>query len=529
MRGPKYRRSLRASEYPPVPRNEVDATTTSLPAPVGGWNARDSLAAMKPTDAVVLDNIYPDTGVVRLRPGKLEYATGMSGDGESLLSYNSQTEHKLFCATNVGIYDVSFFGTVGAPETASSNAQWQSLNFANSGGSWLLAANGYDPMKLYGGSAWVDLTALSTPAVTGIDTSDIDNLCQFKHRVWMVEKNSMSAWYLDTDAIAGPATEFPMGSIFSKGGHLVAQFTWSVDGGQGLDDYLVTATSEGELAVYQGTDPDSVDTFSLVGVYYASPPIGKRCFTKYGGDILYISQQGLFPLSKLLLSATIDRTIALSDKISGAFAEATQTYGNIFGWQTTIFPNTNAIIVNVPIAESNTSYQYVMNDITKAWCRFTGWNCAAMELFQDQLFCVLGGSTFRLWVGQNDAGEPITGTCAQAYNSLGAGYQKQVKLARPNIAVEGSATLVMSFDNDFKAFDGFTELTYMSTSGSAIWDVSLWDVGTWDIGITNVESLWTTIPNEPGYLYSFRLSLTTDSAQFNWTSTNFAFSRAGIL
>ena len=36
-----------------VQRN--NANVASLPAPIGGWNARDSLANMAPTDAVTLD------------------------------------------------------------------------------------------------------------------------------------------------------------------------------------------------------------------------------------------------------------------------------------------------------------------------------------------------------------------------------------------------------------------------------------------------------------------------------------------
>ena len=33
------------------------ATTASIPAPLGGWNARDSLAEMSPTDAVQMTNL----------------------------------------------------------------------------------------------------------------------------------------------------------------------------------------------------------------------------------------------------------------------------------------------------------------------------------------------------------------------------------------------------------------------------------------------------------------------------------------
>ncbi|MEI6590348.1 MAG: hypothetical protein WCO38_10445, partial [Verrucomicrobiota bacterium] len=45
------------------------ATTTSVPAPIGGWNGRDSLANMQPLDAVQLVNWYPTPTDVTMRKG----------------------------------------------------------------------------------------------------------------------------------------------------------------------------------------------------------------------------------------------------------------------------------------------------------------------------------------------------------------------------------------------------------------------------------------------------------------------------
>ena len=46
----------------------------SFPAPVGGWNARDALAEMKPTDAIYLDNWFPRTSYVEIRGGSSDHA-----------------------------------------------------------------------------------------------------------------------------------------------------------------------------------------------------------------------------------------------------------------------------------------------------------------------------------------------------------------------------------------------------------------------------------------------------------------------
>lgn len=72
----------------------------TLPAPIGGWNARDALATMPITDAIVLDNFFPDTNEVRLRKGfETHVTTGIgSTDVETLAEFNAGTTRKLLAA-----------------------------------------------------------------------------------------------------------------------------------------------------------------------------------------------------------------------------------------------------------------------------------------------------------------------------------------------------------------------------------------------------------------------------------------------
>jgi hypothetical protein len=72
---------------------------------------------------------------------------------------------------------------------------------------------------------------------------------------------------------------------------------------------------------------------------------------KYGGDILILTYNGLYPLAASLQSSRLDPRIALSDKIQGAFTAATQQYGGNFGWDISFDPQHNALTVNVPVAE----------------------------------------------------------------------------------------------------------------------------------------------------------------------------------
>lgn len=528
MRGPRRGPSQRSGFKPFLP-NEATAGTTTIPAPVGGWNARDSLAAMNPLDAVVMDNFFPGTSDVSLRKGSSDWLTALPDPARAFLPYNHMTGGKLFVSTDNGIFEATTSGAAGSAATACTNGEYASVSFINTAGAFLIGVNGTDYLKNYNGTTWTDITGASTPAITGVDTRDLITLCVHKRRLWFVEASSMDLWYLGVDAIAGAATRFPVGPLFARGGYVVAVDSWTIDGGKGVDDLFVVVSSEGELAVYQGTDPTATATWALVGVYYVGEPIGRKCLTRYGGDLIYISKQGAFPLSKQLLSATIDRAQAYSFKIEGAFLSSTSQFSGVPGWQAVVYPDANFLLVNVPISADNVSYQYVMNNITKAWCRFLGWNARCWTVFNGELYFAGGATVYKAWGGLSDSGAPITGQISQAYNNLGTKGQKNVSLARPNVAVEGQATLALSLDVDYKTSPTFTQNTFLPLSGTGIWDTSLWDTAVWSSGLSTVESKWLTVPNDLGYLYSLRLQLVTSTAQFSWTSTDFALRPAGIL
>lgn len=527
MRGPP-RFKQRAGQKP-YPVNEADARQTQIPAPVSGWNARGNLAAMKPTEAVQLDNIFPDIQEVRLRKGSISWATGLTGNVRTLMAYNSASAAKLWAATGSGIYEVTSTGAVGAAGIVVTNGEFSYVNMTTSGGSYICAVNGVDTMKLYDGTTWTSVTGVSTPAITGVTTSSLVYNTLHKRRQWFIEKDSMNLWYLATDAIAGAATLFPTGALFKAGGKLIALGTWTVDSGRGPDDYFVMVTSKGEMAVYSGTDPSSSSTWSLVGVYDVGEPVGNRPFADFGGDLLYLNKNGLFPISSLMQSTAVDLQSAFSNRIDAAFILASASYSAVFGWQLTHFKTSNMLVVNVPMTADTDSYQFVMNTATKAWCRFTGWNAACWTLFSGELYYALGSVVYKAWTGTADGSTAITGTCIQAYSSLGFSGQKEVVLVRPNVTLSSSASVQLGLDNDFKSFSGSSTLTYQPITSGGVWGTGLWGTAVWDGTTSPVEPKWTTVPNDLGYLHAMKIVLTTSTAAFSWTSTNFLYRPAGFL
>ena len=168
----------------------------------------------------------------------------------------------------------------------------------------------------------------------------------------------------------GAALALDLSNLCQRGGYLVTMATWSYDNGRGMDDYAVFVTSEGEVIVYQGTDPASSATWSLVGVYAIGTPLGRRCAVKYGGDLLLITKDGVVPMSKVQTSTIVTSRATITDKIQSAVSEATTLYGANDGWQIQVFPPENMLLLNVPVS-STTQEQYVMNTITGAWCNFS--------------------------------------------------------------------------------------------------------------------------------------------------------------
>jgi len=138
------------------------AVTASVAAPIGGWNARDSVAEMNPLDAVVLNNFYPTPSQIQLRKGYTQFATGITGQVDTLMQYSGGSTSKLFAAAGSVIYDVSSGGVATSAVTGLGSDRWQYVNDSTTGGNFLVAVNGTDAALIYDGTNWVTYATIST-------------------------------------------------------------------------------------------------------------------------------------------------------------------------------------------------------------------------------------------------------------------------------------------------------------------------------------------------------------------------------
>ena len=495
----------------PNPNRAPVAKTDVIKAPTKGWSANSLPIQAEDGTAIVLENWFPEATSIRPRKGFTAQITGtlIASSVNTLMSFVSGSTAKLFAAGAGKIYDVTSVGTLGAAvQSGLGSTKFSYINFATAAGQFLYMVNGADSARYYNGSTW------TVPAITGATSSTFSVVTAHKSRLWFIQKNTTTLWYLPVDSIAGAATSFEVGSQLRSGGRIVGVSTWSVDAGDGMDDLLAIWSSEGEILVYSGNNPST--DYTLVGHYTAGRPIGDRPFFPIGGDLAMISEDGVLALSNVM---RFDRLTAkeksLSAQIVDEYRKMVRNYSSSFGWQIATLPKAAMAIVNIPGAgDAGASVQFVYNVATKAWSKFTGMNALCWETFQGNVyFGTAAGGVYRAESGGTDNGASIIARCLPAFSHMGApGRTKSVKEIQPLFSTDlstytFSTTTVVNF--------GGVPVVAGSPPGAAgifTWDVSVWD-GTAVWGGTDVWDDWTGAYNA-GYVLSPYSELSVNATNF---------------
>jgi hypothetical protein len=492
------------------PQAQIKAEGASVPAPIEGWDALSPKAAMSPKRAVRLRNWFPQPGYVELRKGHVVHSdTGSGMPVDTVAAYQGVSSRELYAWSGSDIYDVTTGPTGSSVVSGLNSSRSQFINFATTGGNFLYTVNGVDDPQIYNGTVW------STPVITGITASDIIGINSHKNRLWFTLTNSSDAAYLPVDSIQGAAVRFPLGGLWNQGGYLMAMGTWSVDGGNGPDDYAVFVSSRGQVAIYSGTNPASAATWQLVGVFDMGAPIGRRCLTKVGADIAIICVDGVVPLSRaMIFERAAAQKVSLTQNIQPEMNQAATQYMNNFGWQLISYPRGTRAILNVPQIENNTQVQFVMNTINGAWCLFDGMNANSWELLNDRLY--FGGNDGIVYLADEGGCDPVNILRADmmtAYNYYGErGREKRWMMCRPLLNTDQSVSPGLAFNTDFQDTAGIS-VSQTTPLGSALWDVALWDDGLWAPGVVTVSS-WTSVTGL-GYCASIRMVVDIPNTSVN--------------
>jgi hypothetical protein len=539
--------------------------------PTMGLNARDSYLDMDPRDAISIRNLISGTLGMRVRFGYQEWAANLPGNlpvptimsyyppsaqqsGAAALLYPTGKKEagqekplrvavedvnlngQLFACTNSNIYDISLGGE--GPWVAESGVgtitsdYWIWRNFQNAGGAFLVATNYNGAYVVYGGAGFSSgfdtgfategsgFTRVSQGVqpsqIQGVNPNLFAYVAVWKQRLWFAEKNSSRAWYLPPAQLTGEAHQFDFGPQFRHGGHLVALANWTIDGGEGIDDYLVAVSSEGDVVIYKGYDPDAAgenpEAFQLHGVWYVGPlPHGRRQVDPYGGDVYILSVMGVRQVSKLVIPGNTENEGL--DNISTKIDPELTAISNLFPEATNYYikglPNQNAIAIGTPeVLAGEGAVQYYYSIPNRAWSplyalpvevwanhdhlTFAGTNRVGLQL---------GGVVYLMFENQlddvklnpllpNAEGTYILSRMVPAYSTFGTpGLWKNFPMVRPTLLANDISSFAISVLLDYELPDQAPEFISGGVPVQSLWDVDDWDRAVW-AGATNIIKEW---------------------------------------
>ena len=440
-------------------KERITSKSVFVPAPTGGWNTESSLESMPPTDAVRMINFFPDVGKVRYRGGTTNaslvpgpFTTAFSSafrvTGATASTYiagGMEAYHGtdgtscIIAAIGSELYKFDPLGSMTLTGAVGiTSPYWIGAQFGNIAGNYLFLANGTDNAKIFDG------TTASDVGITGVTLSDIAWFASHQKRVWFGLKDSLRAYYLAPEAIAGAAVSFDLGGVAQAGGYIVNMWTWTRDGGDGVNDVAVFVTSEGEAILYQGTDPASTATWSLIGVFKIGAPINRRSAVQAGADLLIATYDGIVPISQVLGNTLASQQFSpYTAQILKGYREAVTEAraNNINQVSLTVRPDRRMLLLNLgydaacPRTQSSDDSEWSGNDagwvlafntVTGKAAEFSGIRAGSFVTFQNdanphRIYYANGLGVRILDEDQrsDDSGAEVKYECVPAFNDFG--------------------------------------------------------------------------------------------------------------
>lgn len=492
--------------------SEVLAPSAGL---VTNMNLAD-LGRIAPNSASKLHNFIPTRQGAKVRGGNAKYAQ-VGATCKAMFSYQSGSSEKLFAAQDNGIYDITTVADADVTPTAAvgslTSGYWSFVQVETAGGDFLVGVNGADAPQEFDGSSWSN-SSLSGPG----SVNDLSHLWSYKGRLFFVENGSMRAWYLPVGAKSGTLTSLSLAGIFQKGGSLFMGGTWSLDAGDGVDDKCVFISDQGEVAIYEGTDPSTASTWALVGRYTIAPPLGKNAWMKAGGDLVIATEDGLVAISQAISKDRAAlKLVAVSDRIEPTWLdevdERAGTPWSIIRWDR---KNTAYVCTPSPGATSD-DQSLVVHQLTGAWSTVDmDMHCGTV--LNGVMYWGDGdGNIYQAENGGSDNGEnytcdyvgpfinPTNSTATCTAQWFRATFRSTTNFI-PKVTVETDYLIDVEAAPDSPA-----------NVNTDVWDSGLWDSATWDAtGSAVVRIRWRGVTGEgdvlaPRILMTFGVTFPPDA------------------
>lgn len=356
-------------------------------------------------------------------------------------------------------------------------------------------------------------TNYSFPVGVALTTADLSYVWAYKTRLWFIQRNSLDAWYLDVDQISGELTLLPLGGVFNRGGSLVFGQTWSLDSGAsgGLSEQNIFATSEGEVAVYQGDNPEDAATWGKVGVYRIGNPLGNKSFIRAGGDLIISTNIGFIPLSQAIQRDVAALTpAAVSFPIEVAWNTAVDS--RVGDWHAETWPEGQMVAIALPPDFNGNTGMFIANARTGAWANFTNWNGTCLDVFQGRLFFgSTDGRVVEAMVTGLDEGAAYTGRYLPLFDDFGLSAQlKAARMALPTIRSQGPVNVQVNCQYDFDLAIPAPPSAAAISAGSQ-WGIGVWGQSVWGGRADSIVTMGRDSLAGVGYRMATALQITSGS------------------
>lgn len=493
----------------------VQAATQNytLPSCVKGVNALDPLINMSPEDCFYTYNLMPAEYGMTLRKGYREWAKNIGDthtEVRSVVPFEGRDagNNKLFAVTADGIWDCTSADEIAptrvvvfADTTLDAGfVTWTEMTLDNDEQK-LFVADARNGLHMYD----EDTNTWSVPAIsgTGIAAADVAFVILHKQRLWLIQRGEADAYYGPVDAIAGSFTKFTFGSKFKYGGELLLLANWTLDGGDGVDDYLVGVSRGGDVLTYRGSDPSQPD-WSLTGSFFIGQmPNSRRVASGYGGQLFLLSTYGIASLQDLVQGVDfIADGRSPSVKINRILRVQVKERKDFYGWQMTVSPSDGFLQILQPWEFLNDSTQYTQNLLTQGWGFWRDVPAICADTWQGQYY--IGGPDGVLYAydGTVDntligdppiAGNAIEFSTLTSFQSIGEhGQFMRVDFCRTVYLSAGVPNVNTKTIYDYNILGQADAASGSSVGPSGVWDTGIWETDIWgsvDNGGSDLEGV----------------------------------------
>jgi hypothetical protein len=452
----------------------------------------------------------------------------MSNEMERIFEYvGIDGTRKLIGCTDLKLYDLS---TTTATDITNSKTitvnKWQGVNYKNK----LYLVNGADaPIETQGTSGTTLNTAWTNdPTVPSLTKANLINVSVYKERLYFVEKNTTAYWYSKASISDFGLYLEDVGQFINKGGALIYAGSWTRGTADISSDLFTIVTSQGEILVYSGLDPQAGD-WQLEGHYYVGRPLGYRSVVNVGSDLLIIAEDGVFPMSALMQALGSTAYASMSDKIRNAWQAATYSYYSNENWCAVNYPRKNMLVINVPLVTDSSAEQYVLNTKTGAWCKWTGMPALCWCLYNgDIIFGAPDGSVYRADSGSVDIFEDnISAKIQTAYSAHKRPGRKLWCMAKPLFISSSEFDYLLGTSVDYVPVILQGLINAPAQSG-ALWDVAVWDVDYWTGGDASFAE-WQALESNIGATGSVLIEGDFQGITWKLAAIDVVFQEGGIL